>query len=82
MNTQRKVLQQKFNEYLEVEGITQGNKAVPVDVILDSFSKFAPTVPVTKSQLGRILSKKFLKRQLHYHTGSNLIQCYYLNKQV
>lgn len=82
MNTQKELLKNAFNEYLKVEGLAQGTNLVPVDVIMEAFTKFAPEVPVTKSQLGRLLSKRFLKRQTHYHSSTKLVQCYYINKKV
>lgn len=82
MSKLQKLLKTTFNQYLELKGLSQGQEAVPVDVVLESFKEFAPEVPISKSQLGRLLSKKFLKRQLHYHSSDYLTQCYFLNKKV
>lgn len=82
MNTLKEQFTQKFEEYLQVNAISQGTEPNSVDHILRSFQTFAPTIPATKAMLGRALSKKFLKKQHYVFADQTLSQCYYFNKSV
>ena len=82
MITLKKLIELRFNSYLIAETINAGTTPVPVDAVLKSFQAFAPDLPISKSQMGRLLSSKFLKKQFHVSVGHSLTQCYYLNREV
>lgn len=69
-----------LNQYLTSNSIDKGSIPVSIDVFLSSFKENYQDTPVTKSLLGRILSQKFLKKQIKTQNGYN--QCYYVNKII
>lgn len=80
MSNLKKEVESRFETMLTAFEVSAGKEPVPVDRILTAFISFAPDLPVTKSMLGRLLSKKFFKKQHHVYEGPELTQCYYLNK--
>ena len=82
MNKLKIEFNEKLTQFLQVRGLEKGTEPVPVDTILRQFQAFAPTLPVTKSMLGRALSKTFLKKQHYVFAEAGLTQCYYMNKHI
>lgn len=70
---------EKYTEFVATLQLDRGTTPVPVDVLLVMFNNIYPDIPITKSMLGRALSKNYYKKQIQ--TNSGLVQCYYINKQ-
>jgi hypothetical protein len=79
-NTVRQQISLCFDEFLKVNGITQGTVPVHIDRIFNSFTAAYPTLPVTIAALGRICTERFLKKPLIVE--GTFKQCYYLNKEI
>lgn len=82
MSKLKKEVESRFEQMLTKFSIEAGANPVPVDYVLKMFKEFAPDLPASKSLMGRLLSKKFLKKQIHFYAGSELTQCYYLNRDI
>lgn len=82
MNKLKVEFNEKLTQFLQINGIEKGTEPVPVDEFLLQFQRFAPDLPVTKSMVGRALSKSFLKKQHYVYANKTLTQCYYMNKAL
>ena len=82
MITLKQLIETRFQAFLQEESIITGTIPVSVEAVLNRFQSFAPDLPISKSQMGRLLSSQFHKKQFHTKVGSPLIQCYFLNKEV
>lgn len=79
MQTLKDTFSEKYTEFIISLQLDRGTMPVSVDMLLLMFKNMYPDIPVTKSMLGRALSKNYFKKQIQ--TASGLVQCYYVNKQ-
>lgn len=82
MNKSREIIRERFNQYLQDSQIEPGLVPVSVESIMAHFLSNVQNTPVTKSLIGRLMSGKFIKKQMHVKSNSELTQCYYLNKEL
>lgn len=71
-----------FERFLKHYDLKPGHELVPIDDLMAAILAFAPSLPVSKTQLGKALSKRFFKKQVAIFSDGGLTQCYYLNKKL
>lgn len=75
----REEFDKKVDQWLISNSIEAGSTGISVNILLEDFSRFVnSTIPVTKAMFGRVMTKKFIKKQ----NRKTLEQEYYINKEL